>query len=397
MYTGYSEEFLEKMINLKEAIELREKLIRKGEVLPATEDIIFKNLIMRSREFLIIILEHFLGIDKEIIRKNLHLENTTLPVSNAKEKKKVTDIIVRVEKNVVNLEMNASYYKGLINRNIDYILKGKTEANFSGENYDDNYIGIQINFDLDWQYDDREIIKFVLMDPERGIILSENLIIYNINLLKFSEKYYNNVELSEFERAITLLTLTKREDIEKISEGVEGLMEAKEEIKKLSNNLGIIGVYDYEKHKEWEWKQKAKEYVKDDLALIDSLKEENDLIMKQIEEGKKFIEEEKKSLEEGQKSLEEGQKSLEEGQKSLEEGQKSLEEGQKSLEEGQKSLEKRQKSFEEGKKSFEKEKNSFEKEKKALAKRMLEINLSTSDIIKTTGLSKKEIEELKNL
>ena len=383
MYTGYSEEFLEKMINLKEAIELREKLIRKGEVLPATEDIIFKNLIMRSREFLIIILEHFLGIDKEIIRKNLHLENTTLPVSNAKEKKKVTDIIVRVEKNVVNLEMNASYYKGLINRNIDYILKGKTEANFSGENYDDNYIGIQINFDLDWQYDDREIIKFVLMDPERGIILSENLIIYNINLLKFREKYYNNVELSEFERAITLLTLTKREDIEKISEGVEGLMEAKEEIKKLSNNLGIIGVYDYEKHKEWEWKQKAKEYVKDDLALIDSLKEENDLIMKQIEEGKKFIEEEKKSLEEGQKSLEEGQKSLEEGQKSLEEGQKSLE--------------KRQKSFEEGKKSFEKEKNSFEKEKKALAKRMLEINLSTSDIIKTTGLSKKEIEELKNL
>ena len=146
-------------------------------------------------------------------------------------------------------------------------------------------------------------------------------------------------------------------------------MEAKEEIKKLSNNLGIIGVYDYEKHKEWEWKQKAKEYVKDDLALIDSLKEENDLIMKQIEDGKKFIEEEKKSLEEGKKSLEEGQKSLEEGQKSLEEGQKSLEEGQKSLE---------------------------EKEKKTLAKRMLEMNLSIKDIIKTTGLSKKEIEELKN-
>ena len=124
-------------------------------------------------------------------------------------------------------------------------------------------------------------------------------------------------------------------------------MEAKEEIKKLSNNLGIIGVYDYEKHKEWEWKQKAKEYVKDDLALIDSLKEENDLIMKQIEDGKKFIEEEKKSLEEGQKSLEE-------------------------------------------------DKNSFEKEKKVLAKRMLEMNLSIKDIIKTTGLSKKEIEELKN-
>ena len=305
MYTGYGEEFLEKMINLKEAIKLREELIRKGEVLPATEDVVFKNLIMESPNYLIIILEYFLGIDKEIIRKNMHLENTILPVSNAKEKKKVTDIIVRVERNVVNLEMNASYYEGLINRNIDYILKGKTEANFSGENYDDDYIGIQINFDLDWQYDDREIIKFVLMDPERGIVLSENLIIYNINLLKFREKYYNNDELSEFERAITLLTLTKREDIEKISEGVEGLMEAKEEIKKLSDDLGIIGVYDYEKHKEWEWKQKAKEYVKDDLLKI---------------------EEDRKSLEEGQKSLEEGQKSLEEGQKSLDRKSRAFEE-----------------------------------------------------------------------
>ena len=291
MYTGYSEEFLEKMINLKEAIKIREELIRKGEVLPATEDVVFKNLIMESREFLIIILEHFLGIDKEIIRKNMHLENTVLPVSNVKEKKKVTDIIVRVENKVVNLEMNASYYKGLINRNIDYILKGKTEANFSGENYDDNYIGIQINFDLDWQYDDRDIIKFVLMDPERGIVLSENLIIYNINLLKFREKYYNNDELSEFERAITLLTLTKREDIEKISEGVEGLMEAKEEIKKLSNNINVIGAYDYEKHKEWEWKQKAKEYVKDDLV--------------KIEEGNKALEEDKKSFEEKSKAFDE--------------------------------------------------------------------------------------------
>lgn len=119
------------------------------------------------------------------------------------------------------------------------------------------------------------------------------------------------------------------------------------EIKKLSENLGIIGVYDYEKQKEWEWKQLAKESVKDDLL--------------KIEEGKKFIEENSKILEEKGKALEEGQKSLEERNK-----------------------------------AFEEDKNSFEKEKKSLAKRMLEMNLSINDIIKTTGLSKKEIEELKN-
>ena len=119
------------------------------------------------------------------------------------------------------------------------------------------------------------------------------------------------------------------------------------EIKKLSENLEIIWVYDYEKQKEWEWKQLAKESVKDDLL--------------KIEEGKKFIEENSKILEEKGKALEEGQKSLEERNK-----------------------------------AFEEDKNSFEKEKKSLAKRMLEMNLSIKDIIKTTGLSKKEIEELKN-
>ena len=190
------------------------------------------------------------------------------------------------------------------------------------------------------------------MDPEREIVLSENLIIYNINLLKFREKYYNNDELSEFERAITLLTLTKREDIEKISEGVEGLMEAKEEIKKLSDDLGIIGVYDYEKHKEWEWKQKAKEYVKDDLLKI---------------------EEDRKSLEEGQRSLEEGQKSLEEGQKSLEEGQKSLEEGQKSL---------------------DKKSRAFEEQVISTARKLLDKDFSLEEIMDITGFSLEKIESL---
>ncbi len=402
MYTGYNLDELNKLINYENAKKLRNELRRRGEVLPATKDVVFKNLMINSHLFLSIILEHFLGIDRKIIKNNMRIENTVLPVSNAKEKKKVTDIIVRVEKNVVNLEMNASYYEGLINRNIDYILKAKTEANFSGENYDDNYIGIQINFDLDWQYDDREIIKFVLMDPERGIVLSKNLIIYNINLLKFQEKYYNDNELSEFERAITLLTLTKREDIEKISEGVEGLMEAKEEIKKLSNNLGIIGVYDYEKHKEWEWKQKAKEYVKDDLALIDSLKEEIDISKKQneeekktIEEDKKIIEEDKKIIEEDKKIIEEDKKSIEEDKKIIEEDKKSIEEDKKSIEEDKKSIEEDKKSIEEDKKTIEEEKKSLEKEKKELAKRMLVLNLSIDDIIKTTGLSKKEIQELK--
>ena len=102
-------------------------------------------------------------------------------------------------------------------------------------------------------------------------------------------------------------------------------MEAKEEIERLSNNLGIIGVYDYEKYKEWEWKQLAE---------------------KSIEEDKKTIRKDRENIEKDRKSIEEDRRVLRE-------------------------------------------------EKIYLATKMLAINFPVEDIIKTTGLSKKEIEELK--
>lgn len=181
MYTGYSEEELINIIDWKKATELRNELRRKGEVLPATKDVVFKNLMINSHLFLSIILEPFLGIDKEIINKNLHLENTELAVSNVKEQRKVTDIMVRVGRNVINLEMNAKSYLGLVDRNVRYITKAFSELSLSGEDYEDTNIAIQLNFNLDWQYDDREIIKFVLMDPINNIVLPESLQIYNIN------------------------------------------------------------------------------------------------------------------------------------------------------------------------------------------------------------------------
>ncbi len=69
MYIRYSEEELINIIDWKKATELRNELRRKGEVLPATKDVVFKNLMINSHLFLSIILEHFLGIDKEIIKK----------------------------------------------------------------------------------------------------------------------------------------------------------------------------------------------------------------------------------------------------------------------------------------------------------------------------------------
>ena len=51
LYTEYSEEELLQLIDTERAENLRKELIRKGEALPATEDIMFKNVMMKSPVF----------------------------------------------------------------------------------------------------------------------------------------------------------------------------------------------------------------------------------------------------------------------------------------------------------------------------------------------------------
>ena len=88
MYTGYSEEQLMNIIDWKKATLLRDELKRKGEVLPATKDVVFKNVMMNSKIFLSIILEYFLGIDKKIIIEicDLKIQNYLLVMLKNKGK-----------------------------------------------------------------------------------------------------------------------------------------------------------------------------------------------------------------------------------------------------------------------------------------------------------------------
>ena len=88
MYTGYSEEQLMNIIDFKKATLLRDELKRKGEVLPATKDVVFKNVMMNSKIFLSIILEYFLGIDKKIIIEicDLKIQNYLLVMLKNKGK-----------------------------------------------------------------------------------------------------------------------------------------------------------------------------------------------------------------------------------------------------------------------------------------------------------------------
>ena len=71
-----------------------------------------------------------------------------------------------------------------------------------------------------------------------------------MSLANVRKKYYNEgiQKLTRFEKCLLLLTMERKEEIEKISEGDDTLKEAKERLEEMSRDEKLIGVYDGEKH-----------------------------------------------------------------------------------------------------------------------------------------------------
>ncbi len=227
-----------------------EKYKKEGLVVPATYDVVFKAVMQdeKCRDYLIEIIHMCTKLNKDYIRNNMVIRNTELPVSNINEKRKINDLIIDIENNVINLEMNRYYYDGLIERNDIYL---NSIRNLKlGEEYINIPKVIQINFNNFDMYDDRTIIKFMIMDEENHIKETENYEKYHINLNRIRQKYYNKEKLDIFEKRLLILCLDKKDELKKVSGGDEIMKKVEEKILTLSEQAAMILCYDEEEHKE---------------------------------------------------------------------------------------------------------------------------------------------------
>lgn len=230
--------------------KILEKYKREGLVVPATYDIVFKSVMQDEscRDYLVEILHECTKLDKSYIKKNMVIRNSELSVKNVNEKRKITDLIIDIENNIINLEMNRYYYDGLIERNDIYLNSIRNLR--LGEEYVNMPKVIQINFNNFDMYDDRTIIKFMIMDEEKHIKKTENYEKYHINLNRIRQKYYNKEKLSMFEKRLLILCLDKKEKLKKVSSGDEIMKKVEEKILTISEEDAMILCYDIEEHRE---------------------------------------------------------------------------------------------------------------------------------------------------
>ena len=222
--------------------------LNSGEVIPALYDPVFKALLTdgRCKDYLVDLINIVTKIPKKLIKDNLQYKNTEHIKNNIREKGKTSDLIVDVLNNRINLEMNMNYYEGVIQKNDAYQYKLAAEQYLVGESYIEEKRIIQINFDNYTKYDEREIIKFMILDVEKNIVGTENFVKYHVNLDLIHKKYYNKADLTKEQKELLLLTMKNKEEIEELVKGDDTMEKAKDKLVELSEDEELIGLYDKE-------------------------------------------------------------------------------------------------------------------------------------------------------
>ena len=216
----------------------------KDELIPGTFDPIFKSLMINNKKYLADIISGITGINKTEVLKNIVYKNSEYPVGNYEEKRKTSDLIVEIKKNIINIEMNRFYYKGLTYRNESYLAKMRTVYSDEGNKF------IQINID-DFNKSEEIITKFEMLS-KKTFETDGSMEKYRVNLALIEEKYYNGLELTKLEKELFMLRIKSKKILNEISMGDDLMEEVNKELNSLSDDKIIQMEYDYDEKLRYE-------------------------------------------------------------------------------------------------------------------------------------------------
>jgi len=180
-------------------------------------------------------------LEKEITE--LTFLNSELLVSNITERKKIVDILAKVDGEYVHIELNSNAVNYLHFRNFIYFSEIYSKKTKRGEKYDfkTKFIHIDLTYGLK---DDEDVIKYYVMsNKEKKYIDNFEIIEFNMDSLK---KYcYTSSEKYEKFKYLIMLDLNK-EELSNVVLGDEFMKEYKEKIETLNEDETFTSAISYE-------------------------------------------------------------------------------------------------------------------------------------------------------
>ena len=236
-------------ITQKRFEEIVNELKRKGEIVPATYDCVYKAIMRNCPKYRADTTSKLTSVSKKLILSTYKEMNTEYVIDNVLEKGKVSDVLFEAKGYVFNFEFNNRKWDGLIERNDAYLGKVKNDLIRRAKSYASLSKVIQININNFYYFLSKENLSEFKSRDKNGIVESDKWGKIYVNLKLIREKYDRGLNLSELEKELVILTLTKVDEIEKLAEGDEELMEVAKELKRLTNDAYTIGLYDEEEER----------------------------------------------------------------------------------------------------------------------------------------------------
>lgn len=216
-------------------------------LLELTSDVVFKAFMMseNTKGYKARLIHLITGLEEEKLLEAEYVSKE-YPVSQKKDKVYKSDIVVRVENNILNIEMNASYYSGIFEKNHTYMNKIRSESFDRGDDYLEIEKVIQINIDNFSHYKGNKIIyKFTMREENSGELECENIESYHIDLENLKKVCYTNSEVNELEKYLKMFIAKEESELENLRSD-ENMNDAINELEKISKDEKIIGLYDAE-------------------------------------------------------------------------------------------------------------------------------------------------------
>ncbi len=217
----------------------KEKDNKEEQIVPITNDKMFFHIMHTNKRYLINLIHYITKIPLEKLKK-LEYIDTTLGENNKKNKHERSDIVVKCDNYIINLEMNRFYYKELMVKNFSYLCLLNNNINIEGEKYSIDEKFIQINFDCFNNYGKELKNKYIL---EEGIYKEkyplQRMEIYHILLDYLQNKKYTESEEIKLLDYLKIMILEDKEKILEIGKKDKILKGVGEEIMKYSKKLPL--------------------------------------------------------------------------------------------------------------------------------------------------------------
>ena len=208
-------------------------------------DIVFKSIFLKesNRDMLERLIEE--AINKKV--KVLEVKASELPKGSVYERGKVLDVLVDSDDGEINIEVNSYSNKYLHRRNASYIFSRYSSAVSRAGSFKDMKNYIQINLTYKENNDNlkmKSIYKLLEVSDYEEYI--DNLTIYEFNLSKIKEAWYNG------DRSHNIMALLDADDCEldTMSDGDEIMDRFKDEVKNINKGLGDVQFMDPDKDAE---------------------------------------------------------------------------------------------------------------------------------------------------